>query len=225
MRRTLAENTDGTQGSDRVPGRSIRLILDGDERVAARRIEVLGELVPPVENVVPPPPDGPIATEGVGRSEVDHRIAVHSASLRLARLIETRPARNDLAAQGPPPRGSAQAQRAELLRAPGQHRSGRLVDGILKRRVSTCPEFAEGALVAELQAPDPRALQISDGSGEGEGIGDDEDDQVVDVVVEICGAEAVRSQLIADSGFLAERAFRQKIRIGGEATGRIDRVE
>ena len=45
------------------------------------------------------------------------------------------------------------------------------------------------------------------------------------MVVEIRSAEPVRSHLVAHTGFLAVRALRPQVRIGGKAPGRIDCVE
>src|SRR3989442_14020607 len=149
MPRTLAENPGDTQGAG---GEHLaplfRLILNGDEHVAARRVEVLRELVFPVEYIVPPGPDRPLAVERVASGQVEQRVAVHSASLRLARLIEAGAARHDFAAQGPGSRGFAQPSAAEFLGAPRQHQSGRLVDWILQCDARIRLECGEGALVA-----------------------------------------------------------------------------
>src|SRR2546423_15413113 len=109
MPRTIAENPAGAKGGS--PGRPSGpsanrasgvflawLILQRHEHVAARRVEILRQLVLPVEDVVPSRPEEPLLTQLVARREIDQRVSVQSGIRSFVRRIETRAAPDNFGA-------------------------------------------------------------------------------------------------------------------------------
>src|SRR6266702_7860752 len=94
-----------------------RLILDRHEDIAARRVEILRQLVLPVEHVVPPRSHRPVAAQGVARREIEQAVAVHLGARGFARGIEARAACDDFGSDPPGAGGVAERQTAVFSRA------------------------------------------------------------------------------------------------------------
>src|SRR5882672_5403599 len=162
----------------------------------------------------------------MARGEVDQSVAMHFLCRVLVYGIETRTACDKLGSKPPWTGSIADRQAAVFSCAARQQFSGFLVDGILQRELRVHLQPAERALIAQLRALDPRAVQILHRSHRRDRIGD-EHDEIGNAILEIRGAEAVRSYLVIQTDFLAARTLGPQVRIGDEEriTCRVEIVE
>src|SRR6266704_4316260 len=111
----------------------------------------------------------------MARGEVDQSVAMHFLCWVPVYGIKTRTACDKLGSQLPWTGSVADRQAAVFSCAARQQFPRFLVDGILQRELRVRLQPAEEALIAQLRALDPRAVQILHGSHKRDGIGDEDD--------------------------------------------------